>query len=78
MCSSFLYQGIGKGTISLGWTIIREVIFTVSATYILGMVLGWGLVGIWAGLAIGRTLASILNFTFARYTIRKVREEFGT
>ena len=54
------------------------MIFTVSATYILGMVLGWGLVGIWAGLATGRTLASILNFTFARYTIRKVREEFGT
>ena len=78
MCSSFLYQGIGKGTISLGWTIIREVIFTVSATYTLGIVLGWGLVGIWTGLAIGRIAASILNFAFARYTIRKIRAEFGT
>ena len=38
----------------------------------------WGLVGIWTGLATGRILASILNFAFARYTIRKVREEFGT
>ena len=78
MTSSFLYQGIGKGTISLAWTIIREVIFTVSATYILGIVLGWGLVGIWTGLALGRILASILNFTFARFTIKKIREEFGT
>lgn len=78
MCSSFLYQGIGKGTISLMWTIIREVIFTVSATYILGIVLGWGLVGIWTGLAIGRITASILNFTFARFTIKKIRENFGT
>lgn len=78
MTSSFMYQGIGRGTISLMWTIIREVIFTVTATYTLGIVMGWGLIGIWAGLALGRTLASILNFAFARYTIRKVREKFGT
>ena len=78
MTSSFMYQGIGRGTISLMWTIIREVIFTVTATYTLGIILGWGLVGIWTGLALGRILASILNFTFARFTIRKVREKFGT
>ena len=60
------------------WTIIREVIFTVTATYTLGIVLGWGLVGIWTGLAVGRITASILNFAFARFTIRKVREKFGT
>ncbi|MDO5820561.1 MAG: MATE family efflux transporter [Methanobrevibacter sp.] len=78
MTSSFMYQGIGRGTISLMWTIIREVIFTVTATYTLGIILGWGLVGIWVGLALGRTLASILNFAFARFTIRKVREKFGT
>ena len=78
MTSSFMYQGIGRGTISLMWTIIREVIFTVTATYTLGIILGWGLIGIWAGLALGRTLASILNFAFARFTIRKVREKFGT
>ena len=78
MTSSFLYQGMGKGTISLMWTIIREVIFTVTATYTLGIVLGWGLVGIWTGLAVGRITASILNFAFARFTIKKVREKFGT
>ena len=78
MTSSFMYQGIGRGTISLMWTIIREVIFTVTATYTLGIILGWGLVGSWTGLALGRTLASILNFAFARFTIRKVREKFGT
>ena len=78
MTSSFMYQGIGRGTMSLMWTIIREVIFTVTATYTFGIVLGWGLAGIWTGLATGRILASILNFTFARYTIKKVREKFGT
>lgn len=74
MASTFFYQGIGKGTISLSWTIIREVIFTVGATFFFGIYLGWGLIGIWAGLAIGRAVASILNYLYARYTIKGIRE----
>ena len=73
MPSSFFYQGIGRGTTSLAWTIIRELIFTVGFTYLFGIVLNWGLTGIWVGLAIGRIIASILNFTYARYTIRKLK-----
>ena len=73
MPSSFMYQGIGRGTTSLAWTIIRELIFTVSCTYLFGIVLNWGLMGIWIGLAVGRIIASILNFTYARYTIRKLK-----
>ncbi|MBO6122874.1 MAG: MATE family efflux transporter [Methanobrevibacter sp.] len=73
MPSSFFYQGIGRGTTSLMWTIIREVIFTVSCTYIFGMVLNMGLTGIWIGLAVGRVMASILNYAYARYTIRKLK-----
>ncbi len=73
MPSSFFYQGIGRGTTSLCWTIIREVIFTVSFTYLFGIVFNWGLTGIWTGLAVGRILASILNYTYARYTIRKLK-----
>lgn len=76
MPSSFMYQGIGRGTTSLAWTIIREVIFTVSFTYLFGIVLNWGLIGIWTGLAVGRMLASILNFIYARYTISVIRKEF--
>ena len=76
MTSSFMYQGIGRGTTSLAWTIIREVIFMVSFTYLFGIVLNWGLIGIWTGLAVGRMLASILNFIYARYTISVIRKEF--
>ena len=76
MSSSFMYQGIGKGNISLTWTIIREVIFTVGFTYTFGILFGWGLVGIWIGLAVGRILSSLLNYTYARYTIRKLRKTF--
>ena len=73
MPSSFMYQGIGRGTTSLAWTIIRELIFTVTCTYLFGIVLNWGLTGIWVGLAVGRIIASILNFTYAKYTLRKLK-----
>ena len=73
MPSSFFYQGIGRGTTSLAWTIIRELILTVGFTYLFGIVLNWGLTGICVGLAVGRIIASILNFTYARYTIRKLK-----
>ncbi len=76
MPSSFLYQGLGKGTTSLAWTIIREVIFTVSCTYIFGIALGYGLTGIWIGLAVGRIIASVLNYTYARVTIKRFKEKY--
>ena len=77
MPSNFMYQGIGRGTTSLAWTIIREVIFTVSFTYLFGIALNWGLIGMWAGLATGRSIASILNFIYARYTINKIKKGFS-
>lgn len=76
MASSYFYQGIGKGTISLAWTVIREIICTNALIYVFGIVLGWGLIGVWAGLAVGRALAGGLNFLFARYTIKKLVERF--
>ena len=74
MPSSFMYQGIGRGTTSLAWTIIRELIFTVSFTYLFGIMLNWGLTGIWVGLAVGRILASILNFIYAKYTLKELKK----
>ena len=77
MASSYFYQGIGKGTISLAWTVIREIICTNALIYVFGIVLGWGLIGVWAGLAVGRALAGGLNFLFARYTVKRLVERFA-
>ncbi len=77
MASSYLYQGIGKGSISLAWTVVREIICTNVLIYIFGIVLGWGLIGVWAGLAVGRALAGGLNFMFARFTVRKLINVFN-
>lgn len=78
MASSFFYQGIGKGYLSLFFTILREVILTVIITYYLGIVCGFGLIGIWMGLAIGRSIASVINYICGRLTVRKIDKELGT
>lgn len=75
--SSFLYQGIGKGIYSLMFTILREILFVVPLIYLFVFVLNLGLVGIWLGLCIGRAIASVLNYAFARYEIRRTRAKFG-
>ncbi|WP_406533544.1 MATE family efflux transporter [Methanobrevibacter sp.] len=75
--SSFLYQGIGKGIYSLMFTILREILLVVPLIYLFVFVFDWGIVGIWLGLCIGRSIASILNYAFARYEIRRTRAKFG-
>ncbi|MBQ9159883.1 MAG: MATE family efflux transporter [Methanobrevibacter sp.] len=75
--SSFFYQGIGKGTYSLMFTILREIIFVVPLIYVFVFIFNWNLVGIWLGLCIGRAIASVINYAFARYEIRRVRKRFG-
>lgn len=67
--STFLYQGLGKGVPSLMWTLMRELLFSVFFTYLFGIVVSYGLTGIWVGLVVGRTLANILNYIFANHTL---------
>lgn len=77
MASSYFYQGIGQGIISLAWTVIREIICANILIYVFGIFLGWGLMGVWFGLALGRAVAGALNFAYARYTIGKLTKEFS-
>ena len=74
--SSFFYQGIGKGTYSLMFTILREIVFVVPLIIIFVYVFNLNLIGVWLGLAIGRGFTSILNYLFARHEIRKLKFQF--
>ena len=75
--SSFFYQGIGKGVYSLMFTILREILFVVPLIYVFVFVFNSGLIGVWLGLSIGRAIASVINYLFARYEIKRTREKFG-
>ena len=76
MSSSFFYQGIGRGIISLFFSILKELIFIVPLIYLFGVVMNWGLLGVWIGMAGGRALACTINFFVARYTISVITEKF--
>ncbi|AMD17091.1 multidrug transporter MatE [Methanobrevibacter sp. YE315] len=75
--SSFFYQGIGKGVYSLMFTILREILFVVPLIYLFVFIFNWNLVGVWLGLCIGRAIASVINYVFARSEIKRIREKFG-
>ena len=67
--STFLYQGLGRGFQSLCWTFIRELLSSVLFIYLFGYHFSMGLSGVWLGLLTGRTVANILNYIAAKYTI---------
>lgn len=78
MSSSTFYQGLGKGSTSLFFTILREILLALPFVYLLTIYFNFGLTGAWFGLIIGRSLAGIINFTFARYTVSKLRKEYSS
>ena len=73
--STFMYLGLGKGKMSLMWTTINEIVCAVPATYILGVVMGYGLTGIWLGFVVGRGIACTCNFCVSRYYLRRMERE---
>jgi putative MATE family efflux protein len=66
MLSSSLFQGVGKGLYSLIVTILRTIILIVPLAWILGITLGWGLVGAWWGLVVANIIGSAITFIWAK------------
>ena len=71
--SGAFIQGIGNVKLSMVLALLDGVILRIGLSCLFGIVFNWGLTGIWTGLATGRIIASILNFTYARYTIGKLK-----
>ena len=76
--STFMYLGLGKGKISLMWATINEIVCAVPATYILGVVMDYGLTGIWMGFVVGRGIACTCNFFLSRRYISHLEKEMIT
>jgi len=72
MFSSAMFQGTGRGTISLTVTIIRTIILAVPLAYLFSVVMDMGLVGIWWGMTAGNLGGSIIAFTWGRLFIRRL------
>lgn len=77
MPSTSLYLGLGKGLHSFCLTTFCEVVCAVSFAYIFAFVFHYGIIGIWVGLAAGRSFSSIIIFIITRFTIKNLNESYN-
>ncbi|NPA74519.1 MAG: MATE family efflux transporter [Euryarchaeota archaeon] len=76
MLTSSMFRGIKKGTYSFIQTILRGLVMQVIFTYLLGIVLGYGLAGIWIGIVIANIAASAIALPWGLATLKKVEREW--
>jgi len=72
MSTTAMFEGIGKGTRSLLVTTLRTLIFQVPMAYLLGVVLEFGLTGIWFGIVIGTIMSALVALTWGKMTIKEI------
>lgn len=72
--SSAVFQGVGKGIYSLSVTVVRTIILVAPLAYLLAVQFNMKLPGIWWGIVTGNTIGGIIAFTWARYTISRIKE----
>lgn len=72
MFSSAMFQGTGKGTISLTVTIIRTIVFSAPLAYFFAVVIDLGLVGVWWGMVAGNLFGSLIAFSWGRHFVRRM------
>lgn len=69
----YVYQGIGSGFKSLGLTILRELVLSVLFAYILAILLGIGIYGVYLGAIIGMALGCLIGFACIKAYERKFK-----
>jgi Na+-driven multidrug efflux pump len=73
MLSSSMFQGAGRGTYSLIISVVRTIVLVVPATYILAIVLGFNLPGVWWGIVVANSTGALIAFIWARLFIRQLQ-----
>ncbi len=71
---SAMFQGTGKGFISLIVTIIRTIVLTVPAAYLFAVVMGFSLPGVWWGFIVGNVSGGIISYIWARSYINRLQQ----
>ncbi len=69
MITGTMFQGIGKGINALVVMLLRTLGIILPSAILFGIILDWGLPGIWFGIAIGGWIAGIFAFCWGFYHI---------
>ena len=72
---AMIFQGMGKGTLSLTLTIVRELVFVVILSYTFGILLNFGVNGILFGLILGLAVGSIIALMVFELSMKKIKEK---
>ena len=70
--STYVFQGLGKGTHSLAFTIIREAICATVFAVFFGIVFDWGINGVWFGILVGYTIGGLIAIVYANNYLGKM------
>ncbi|WP_323737216.1 MATE family efflux transporter [Methanosphaera sp. ISO3-F5] len=76
--STYMFQGLGKGTTSLIFTIIREAICATLFAVLFGVILKWGINGVWFGILVGYTIGGLIAIISANNYLNKLVKENKT
>ena len=76
--AAYTYQGVGDGFKSLGLTIMRELLLSISFAYLLGITFKMGVFGVYLGAIIGMNIGSVIGFIFILMFNHKFKEKSGT
>ncbi len=72
--SSMMFQGVGKGTYSLLITLLRSLILEGIFAYVFCFILGWGVIGIYAGVVLGCFVGGTVGYVWAKFFIYKFKK----
>jgi putative MATE family efflux protein len=77
IAASAMFQGTGKGLVSLIITLIRTIILIVPVAYFMAVVLHLGLGGVWWGFIVGNISGGIISYFWARSFIHDLQRRTG-
>lgn len=76
--STYMFQAVGNGTMSLIFTIIREALCSTVFAVLFGIILGWGINGVWFGILIGYTIGGLIAIIYSNNYLNKLVKENKT
>lgn len=72
--STYVFQGLGKGTHSLIFTIIREAICVTFFAVLFGIILRGGINGVWFGIVVGYVICGLIAIIYANCYLKNLME----
>ncbi|MCD6512093.1 MAG: MATE family efflux transporter [Thermoplasmata archaeon] len=76
MLTSSMFRGIGKGSYSLAITLLRAFGFQIVFAYLFGIVLSYGLGGVWMGVVIANITASSIAMIWGLRVIKAIERKW--